>query len=56
MRFHSQLIEPAFRAGMPVTAGAVHYLPPHGCEERDVCWFGDKDFLPIFGSFWGCGH
>jgi 1-acyl-sn-glycerol-3-phosphate acyltransferase len=45
LRFHSWLFEPAIRAGAPVTAAALRYVPLNGAEERELCWFGDHPFL-----------
>ncbi|HTB95995.1 MAG TPA: lysophospholipid acyltransferase family protein [Terracidiphilus sp.] len=45
-RFHSRLFEPAVRAGVPVTAAALRYVPGNGEQERSLCWFGDDPFLP----------
>jgi 1-acyl-sn-glycerol-3-phosphate acyltransferase len=45
LRFHSWLFEPAIRAGAPVTAAALRYVPLNGAEERELCWFGDDPFL-----------
>jgi 1-acyl-sn-glycerol-3-phosphate acyltransferase len=45
-RFHSWLFEPAVRAGAPITAAAVRYMLADGSQERDLCWFGDAQFLP----------
>jgi len=46
LRFHSRLYTPAVDAGIPVTAAAVRYVPEDGSPERDLCWFGDEEFLP----------
>jgi 1-acyl-sn-glycerol-3-phosphate acyltransferase len=46
LRFHTRLFEPAVRAESPVTAAAVRYILCNGARERDLCWFGDQDFLP----------
>lgn len=45
LRFHSSLFEPAVAAGVPVTAAAIRYALADGSPEREVCWFGDADFL-----------
>jgi 1-acyl-sn-glycerol-3-phosphate acyltransferase len=44
--FHSRLIDPATSAGVQITAAAVRYLIEGGAEERELCWFGDTEFLP----------
>ncbi len=44
--FHPRLIDPATSAGVPVTAAAVRYTIEGGVEERELCWFGDTEFLP----------
>ncbi|MGA2654186.1 MAG: lysophospholipid acyltransferase family protein [Terracidiphilus sp.] len=46
LRFNSRLFIPAVEAGVPVTAAAVRYAPEDGSPERDLCWFGDAEFLP----------
>ena len=46
MRFHSSLFEPAAAAQAPVTAAAVRYIVENGVPERELCWYGDEDFLP----------
>jgi lyso-ornithine lipid O-acyltransferase len=45
-RFRSWLFEPAVRAGAPITAAAVRYMLADGSQERNLCWFGDAQFLP----------
>lgn len=45
LRFHSTLFEPAVRSGSPVTAAAVRYAIENGEIEREVCWFGDAEFV-----------
>ena len=45
LRFHSRLIDPATSAGAPITAAAIRYVIQDGTEERDLCWFGDEQFL-----------
>jgi len=44
--FHSRLIHPAVEAGAPITAASIRYVLDDGAEEREICWFGDEDFLP----------
>lgn len=46
LRFHSALFEPAVSAGAPITAAAIRYAADEGIPERDLCWFGDEEFLP----------
>ena len=46
LRFNSRLFIPAVEAGVPVTAAAVRYVPEDGSLERNLCWFGDDEFLP----------
>jgi 1-acyl-sn-glycerol-3-phosphate acyltransferase len=46
LRFHSSLFEPAVAAGAPVTSASIRYDLADGTPEREVCWFGDSDFLP----------
>lgn len=46
LRFNSRLFIPAVDAGVPVTAAAVRYVPEDGSPERNLCWFGDDEFLP----------
>ena len=41
LRFHSRLIDPATKAGAPITAAAIRYVIEGGVEERELCWFGD---------------
>ena len=44
--FHSSLFQPAIEMRAPVTAAAVQYICNAGLPERELCWFGDADFLP----------
>ena len=46
LRFHSRLIDPATSAGAQITAAAVRYTIEGGVDERELCWFGDVEFLP----------
>jgi 1-acyl-sn-glycerol-3-phosphate acyltransferase len=46
LRFHSRLIDPATAAGVPITAAAIRYVIEGGVDERELCWFGDAEFLP----------
>jgi lyso-ornithine lipid O-acyltransferase len=45
LHFHSRLIDPATKAGAPITAVAIRYVVP-GAEERELCWYGNMEFLP----------
>jgi len=44
--FHPRLIDPATSAGVQITAAAVRYVIEGGVEERELCWYGDVEFLP----------
>jgi 1-acyl-sn-glycerol-3-phosphate acyltransferase len=44
--FHSRLIDPAIKAGVPITAAAVCYLIEDGTPEDRLCWVGEALFLP----------
>jgi len=46
LRFHSRFYTPAVDNGIPVTTAAVRYVPEDGTPERELCWFGDAEFLP----------
>lgn len=46
MRFHSSLFQPAAANEAPVTAAAVRYVVEGGVPERELCWYGDEEFLP----------
>jgi 1-acyl-sn-glycerol-3-phosphate acyltransferase len=46
LRFHSRFFTPAVEAGLPVTTAAVRYVPGDGFPERELCWYGDAEFLP----------
>jgi 1-acyl-sn-glycerol-3-phosphate acyltransferase len=43
--FHARLIDPATKAGAPITAAAIRYVIEGGVEERALCWYGDEGFL-----------
>ena len=45
LRFHSRLIDPATKAGAPITAAAIRYVLEDGTPERELCWFGDALFV-----------
>ncbi len=45
LRFHSRLIDPATTAGVPITAAGIRYVIEGGVEERELCWFGDEEFV-----------
>ncbi len=44
--FRSSLLEPAVRAGRPVSYASLHYRTPAGAPPADmsVCWWGDMTF------------
>jgi 1-acyl-sn-glycerol-3-phosphate acyltransferase len=44
--FHPRLIDPATSAGVPITAAAVRYTIEGGVDERELCWYGDTEFVP----------
>lgn len=44
--FHSRLIDPATSQGIPITAACVRYEIEGGVDERELCWFGDTEFVP----------
>jgi len=44
--FHPRLIDPATSNGIQVTAASVRYEIEGGVEERELCWFGDVEFVP----------
>jgi 1-acyl-sn-glycerol-3-phosphate acyltransferase len=44
--FHPRLIDPATSTGVQITAAAVRYVIEGGVEERELCWFGDVEFVP----------
>jgi 1-acyl-sn-glycerol-3-phosphate acyltransferase len=46
LRFHSRLIDPATTAGAPITAAAIRYVLEGGVKERELCWYGDEQFMP----------
>jgi 1-acyl-sn-glycerol-3-phosphate acyltransferase len=46
LRFHPRLIDPATSARVPVTAAALRYVIENGTPERELCWFGNVEFLP----------
>jgi 1-acyl-sn-glycerol-3-phosphate acyltransferase len=46
MRFHGRLIHPATEFGAPIVAAAIRYIPGGNIQERELCWFGEADFLP----------
>lgn len=45
-RFHAGLFQSAVEHAAPVTAAAIRYVPTVAGLERDLCWFGDTEFLP----------
>lgn len=50
LRFHSRLLQPAVQAVAPITAAAVRYFAEDASggevAERELCWFGDAEFIP----------
>jgi 1-acyl-sn-glycerol-3-phosphate acyltransferase len=44
--FHPRLIDPATSTDKPITAAAVRYIIEDGVEEKELCWFGDVEFVP----------
>jgi len=46
LRFHSRLIDPATKLGVPITTASLRYRIEDGRPERELCWFGDDPFLP----------
>src|SRR5208283_4034978 len=45
LRFHSTMLQPAIDAGALVTPCAITYELDDGDVGREVCWWGDMDFL-----------
>jgi 1-acyl-sn-glycerol-3-phosphate acyltransferase len=45
LRFHSRLIDPATTVGAPITTATVRYVIEGGVEERELCWYGDEEFI-----------
>lgn len=47
LQFHSALLEPAARAGYPVSYAVISYQTPAGepPERLSVCWWGEMTFL-----------
>jgi len=45
LRFHSTMLQPAIDAGALVTPCAIIYELDDGEVGREVCWWGDMDFL-----------
>ncbi len=46
LRFHSRLIDPATTAGAQITTAAIRYVLDDGTPERELCWYGDEQFVP----------
>jgi len=46
LRFHSRLIDPATKVGVPITVVAIRYVVAGGAAERELCYFGKVVFLP----------
>jgi 1-acyl-sn-glycerol-3-phosphate acyltransferase len=51
--FHSALLEPAVRQGLPVSFATVNYRVAAGQPpaHESVCWWGEMTFLPHFYRF-----
>jgi 1-acyl-sn-glycerol-3-phosphate acyltransferase len=45
LRFHSRLIDPATTAGSQITPAAIRYVFEDGTPERELCWYGDEQFV-----------
>jgi lyso-ornithine lipid O-acyltransferase len=45
-RFHSRFIDPAIKAGAPITTAAIRYAAAGDVAERELCWYGGAEFLP----------
>ena len=45
LRFHSRLIDPATTTGAPITAAAIRYVIDGDVKERELCWYGDEEFI-----------
>ena len=43
--FHTRLFDPATTAGAPITAAGIRYASEGGVEERELCWYGDDEFI-----------
>lgn len=56
LRFHPRLFEPAVAAGASVTAAAIQYRAEGGIPERELCWFGDEEFLPNLWKLLGAAR
>jgi 1-acyl-sn-glycerol-3-phosphate acyltransferase len=54
-RFHSRLIDPATSLGVPITAAAIRYKIHDGTPERELCWYGDENFLNHLWKVLGVG-
>ena len=46
LRFHTSLFQPAIEMRAPVTAAAVQYICDAGVPEKELCWYGDAEFVP----------
>ena len=55
LRFHSRLIDPATKLGVPITTAGLRYVLEDGTPERELCWFGDDPFLPHLMKALGTG-
>lgn len=45
LKFHPRLIDPATKAGAPITTAAIRYVIDSGLEERELCWYDDALFV-----------
>ena len=43
--FHPRLIDPATSTGTQITTAAVRYVIEDGTPERELCWYGDEEFV-----------
>ena len=55
LRFHSRLIDPATSLGVPITAAAIRYKIHDGTPERELCWYGDENFVNHLWKVLGVG-
>ncbi|MFZ0793440.1 MAG: lysophospholipid acyltransferase family protein, partial [Candidatus Korobacteraceae bacterium] len=46
LRFHSTMLQPAIDNALPITPCAIGYELDDGHASREVCWWGDMEFLP----------
>lgn len=55
LRFHSRLIDPATKLGVPITAAAIRYAVADGTPEVELCWYGDETFVNHLWKVLGVG-